>query len=274
MRFTKSLQGLRLNCWLAGILPAVVAALILLWLGETVSAYHRAEIGDGLRRSLQAHIQPDQPAQLKALVASDPIWRGSQILAVLAGGVVEIRESFGEIFLEVDHPPPELILAVTQGRWWAIGPKRFAAAVPMLDAEGQFRSLLYAEATFADSPLRSWFALIASVVLVMGAAMAWYLGRRIYRPVTALTDQASAALTGRMMPLAMRSPETQDLASAVTQLAESYVGQRSSEVPLGDRRSTVQTVVSEAAVSQVSAAESAAEKEKPADPRPPGPPTP
>lgn len=223
-----SLRGLRLNCWLAGCVPGVLAAVLLLLLGDRIGAVHRQAYAQGLQTVLEAHASHHaRPAQVHA----DPaVWTGAAHLLIDADGSVRPRDSQGQLDMNMLNPDPQVFDAVTHPQVWD-GPRgQVRAAVALWDANGDFQALLYAEAHRTLEEGRNWIALVATLVLALSAAMGWYLVRRVYRPVEDLCVQAEAALRGRAIAPRYRSRETDATASAVSALATAYLSDHQSPV--------------------------------------------
>ena len=89
-----------------------------------------------------------------------------------------------------------------------------AVAAPWLDQQGATSSFFTAKrAQFADH--LAWYYAAAGFLLV-GGAMGWYLVRRVYLPVKALTQQAQAALRGEPQQAIYSSAETQNYRRHIT----------------------------------------------------------
>ncbi|TVR11452.1 MAG: hypothetical protein EA401_10780 [Planctomycetota bacterium] len=231
-----SLRGLRLNCWLAGCVPGVLAAVLLLLLGDRIGAAHRDVYAQGLQEVLQAHAaHAAHPGQVYAGPGS---WTGVQRVLIDAEGGLTPRDIHGEVDMDILNPDPQLYDAVTLPQVWQGRGGQVRAAVAQLDEDGSFKHLLYAEARRTLEEGRNWIALVATAILALSAAMGWYLVRRVYLPVEDLCVQADAALRGRMIPQRYASRETEAAATAVQALATAYVsGQEAAVVPAPAQRS-------------------------------------
>lgn len=216
------LRGLRLNCWLAPVVPLVLCLTILGWWAWSVSEQRLSELLDTQARST---------AWLAASVADAPQQRLPDGLA----GMARLRLADDHIAddwrlgaLQVadgSEPAPLLTQAWAAPRAWRLGDGRVAAAAPIRAADGSPQAVLYIESSDPLPDMLNWRALAGgmSVLLVVGLAMGGYLARRIYRPVDRLTAATRAAAAGKIDTTSLRgtgSVETDALANAVTDLAE------------------------------------------------------
>ena len=215
------LRGLRLNCFLAPLLPAVCAAIGIIILATQL----RDEADDRLRRGLADWLAAsaqriESGAELPEVWAAHPHWQGLALLHLDEAEGLEVVEQVGTaLALEQADPPLPLWRATVQAQSWGAG----QVAAPVRRDDGSIAAILYgvyvSPAAWNDRPV-----VIAGVAtLLLGLLLAWYLARRVYRPVEALDAAAQAALKGDAPDHAIAgSVETGSVAASVQRLAQQY----------------------------------------------------
>ena len=233
------LRGLRLNCFLAGMLPAFTAAIACFAIGLWVQTWHQNSQLASARMALKGYIaglpindkgaQDSSPANsipslnLDRLLAAQSWWRGIQQLTIDGEGTVTVLAEHGTLNLDHDNIPPQLTWAATTPQaWWGMD-DRIRTAAAKLGSDGTLQTIIYAEAQAKPWPTLLWFTLASIGIAIFGLLMAWYLVRRIYLPVEALSQQALAAVSGQVTAPKRSSLETQAFASAISVLTESFV---------------------------------------------------
>ena len=226
------LQGLRLNCLLAVLVPVGMAACALIALGH----WHRhLDQQHQLRQAqlvLQSYIAglgsptnvQDQAHPLHALGGGQQHWNGLAQLVLDGDGTVTEIGRQGQLEIDYDFIPPELTWAVAGAQAWSLGAGKLGVAAPWLDQEGVTTSIFYGETTLKFTDKLWWYYVAAALMLCAGGVLGWYLIRRVYLPVTALTQQAQAALRGEPHIAMYSSAETQQLSAAISQLSATITG--------------------------------------------------
>jgi len=215
MRFLKTLQ---LNCVLA---PAVVVALAVVVLACSWRAQfdeRRAGERAGLLSAISALTlleALDQDAALDALREANPAWTGLALVE-MRDERVQIMAASGRLRIDPRDPDRGLLAALAAPSAWGAGPQWLAAAkVP-----GSATRLVYGEQP--RSPVSTLPLAIGVFVLVtVGGFLAWYLARRIWRPIADVTEQTEAALAGRPVRVtSVLSDESLAYRSTLAQLVE------------------------------------------------------
>jgi hypothetical protein len=224
-RHFATLRGLRLNCWLAPLSVAAIAAALLIAVHVDDAAAAEAAARGQTAAALAAYADLDRAASRPALARwlhADPRWTCLAEICAKGDRLAVTAHAGADPHIDLDAPPAQVIDAVEQARCWDAGAGRWCAAAPMRDANGIVGSVLYGE-TSASAPLPgsvTGAALTALIVVAM--SLAWYLVRRIYQPLEFLERQARAALTGATDGPGPVSAETAALRSSITALAHRY----------------------------------------------------
>lgn len=203
------LRALRLNCFLAPLVPTFLAVGLVLY-GQHLGVEHLAAQD---RAEARAQVAAWARQGRTDLAAADPRWR-----------VVEVLEPVGDRLRPLGggperEPEPEMVQVVDGPQVWTT-PTGGVAAAALLPGTSPAR-ILFAVRPPAAPPVGGEG--LALAILAAGGLLAWYLARRIYRPVEALVEEAQAALDQRpSRSVFPTSDETATLRSSITELAHRY----------------------------------------------------
>lgn len=225
----RPLHDLKLNCLLVPAVLIILAAAALIWVdwGRARQARTAASEHAAAMAALQAANMNALPERLdpEVIRRHEPGIAGMALLVPddQSGARQSLRIGSPPPF-DPDGPPPELINAWTAPRGWIETDGRLCGAAAIRDADGAALGLVHL-AFVEPAPARLDAAGLLpalGLLILTGSLLGWYLARRIYAPVEALSAQAEAALDGRDLGAFAGSQETGRLASAIDALATAY----------------------------------------------------
>ncbi|MFW5698826.1 MAG: hypothetical protein ACOCYN_03135 [Planctomycetota bacterium] len=234
------LHDLKLNCLLVPAVLLLLAAAAMTWVdwsraqqARTAAREHAAGMAALLAAGMDALPERLGPELIRR---HEPGIAGVALLVPdEQAGARPLRHIGTPPSFDPEGPPPELINAWTTPRGWVDADGRLHGAAAIRDADGAALGLLHlafvqsAPARLDPAGLRAPLGLL----VLTGSLLGWYLARRIYAPVEALSAQAEAALDGRDLAGFAGSQETGRLASAIDALASAYRSSTSSRADAG-----------------------------------------
>lgn len=225
------LRGLRLNCFLAALLPCLLAGVVLAYQGQQYQKNLRASYAKEAGHSLQSYalllLDVSQREQLiNAISNADERWNTLAIINLNKSEdsfALEIHMLKGsKTSLESDNPHPSLINSQLEAQHWSLESALMAVACP-LRSDSQELGVLYGEMRVPAAPDSIGILTLAVSALGIGLLMAMYLSRRIYKPIEYLCDEAEAAIKGNASTAAIRhSTETAHVASSINDLLAQF----------------------------------------------------
>ena len=222
-----TLHDLRLNCLLAALVPValgLVALIVSALLADSHHHHHRHQDLRQMTALLVAGTRDLDGVPVQRLVTDHvDVISAAVLTADELHGVKLLRQAGEEPAVDFESPPPPLIEAWTMPRSWRLDGHRMALATTVRDDDQAAVGLLYLEIRLL-SQWSPWLTAtwIGSLLVVVGGLLAWYLTRRIYRPVLAWQRQAESALSGAPPLPVVTTAETAALATAIDQLASAY----------------------------------------------------
>jgi len=230
--------------FLAGMVPAMVATVLVVWIQWHAVAAARDGSVVGYREAIQgaaatAVIETPgdfDPGRLYDLL---PRWRRIAVLRTTAEDEVQVVANWGTSAGGAVRARDRVVAAAPFGSGAEILPDGHAAVASALrNRQLEVVAILYAESAEPVPPrflaLRDLPAPL--LVLLLGALLAWYLAARIKRPIDDLQHRAEAALRGQGLHHLASSVETAEVTSAVDQLAAAYGERAAREHPDDDER--------------------------------------
>lgn len=223
----KNLQSLRTNCLLAVFLPVIFSAAGCIAVGHWHRYEHSQTEINNAQLMMRAYIaglgHPNETTNrqepLRALRSMEHQWAGLAQVVLEGDGTVHELHRIGQLNINYELVPPELTWAVASPQSWCLGPERIGVAAPWLDEHGATTSVIYGEAMHHHHNHLLWYYATALMVLILGGGLGFYLIRRVYLPVQALTKQAQAAIRGENVSINYQSSETQELSKAISNLS-------------------------------------------------------
>ncbi|NRA40277.1 MAG: hypothetical protein HRU15_19185 [Planctomycetes bacterium] len=242
------LRGLRLNCFLAALLPSLLASLLLCYqqyhhYRDNVQTYAKASEDSILYcAELISLGKIDLDNIHSEITTLDERWRQVAVIDIDADGKMKtIAPAQAHINLH-DAPPRELVDSLYQVQHWPLSGNMMAVACPLrkkgfIDNNnstefpdehehliGVLYGEIYAPSTFDISQL----IYIIAAAIFCSLILAMYLSRRIYRPIEFMCNEAHAALNGEPYtgPQKSSSIETAALRSSIGDLLNQYHNQQ------------------------------------------------
>lgn len=218
------LADLRLNCWLVPVVLAMVATLVVVLAVGAVQAQGLAAQRQAQSDTLAGVARLPQRPQLAAWLVADPRWVSLAEVRPLGDGLALSASAGAPLPFALNDPPPAVIAAVSAPQTWILPDGRLGVAVPVRGDRLATEAVLVGICpAAANGGLADALTTGLLLTLATGLALAWYLVRRIYRPVRLLQCEVDAVLAGRPMPgVGSETAETATLRSSVIQLVTRY----------------------------------------------------
>ncbi len=229
-----ALKGLKLNCFLAPLLPSIIAAILVFYYTQSVNNSLDKTIEDALSQHLSsiAHaIHPENEQPLNAYMTDNTHWASLAVVELQTDHRLAVVKHVGtEHHLDEDNPEPLLISSfLNSSNAWKVSHNMFAAATPL--PHTNTNQILYGEYFYFTESTAPPF-LFAGGILFIGMLLALYLSRRIYRPICTVAQEAENTLMGSPSSDNMiLSDETQGAMSSVITLVKEYRDISSSDEP-------------------------------------------
>ena len=226
------LRGLRLNCFLAALLPCLLACMGLAYQQhfhqqKLLNAYAQAASHElGFFSSLIADEEKRQE-RLSHFNEKDNYWQHISIVNMAKNNNDELQLLIDNLYgksnaLEIDNPHPALIKSQIEPQQWRISTLHMALACPLQHGEKDL-GVLYAEIALPSADNHLALLLIISACLFLGIIIAWYLSKRIYQPIEYLCEESDMLIHGSTKTPEIRSSvETANVASSINDLLALY----------------------------------------------------
>ncbi len=235
------LRGLRLNCFLAALLPCLLACMGLAYQQhhhqqKLLTAYAQAASHElSFYATLFADEQQRQE-HLNYFNKEDNYWQYIGMVSMAKNdSELELRVNtlFGKHHsLEIDNPHPSLIKSQIEAQQWRISTLQMALACPLQHGEKDL-GVLYAEISLPSADNHIALLIIISACLFLGIIIAWYLSKRIYQPIEYLCEESDMLIHGSTKTPAIRSSvETAHVASSINDLLALYQNKNTGTSPL------------------------------------------
>lgn len=232
------LRGLRLNCFLAALVPCLLACIALGYQQyqhqQELLAAHAGEALHSLSSYAQLLANPQTRAgHLHAIQDADRRWQALAIVTLDEEHHLQVHQLIGQDHtLEADNPHPSLIKSQIASQTWSLPGLQMALATPLRYQDGDL-GVLYAEMAVPGATKKTALLLIIAATLFTGLLIACYLSRRIYKPIEYLCDEAEAIMHGGTSSATARhSTETAQVASSINDLILKFQGGASSSASL------------------------------------------
>ncbi len=230
------LRGLRLNCFLAALIPCLLACIGLAYQDMRNQQQTQLAYTSEARHSLSTYAEllkhlSHRETYLEAIQKGDDRWLCLAIINVNKNNQdyslnIEMLNG-SQTQLEIDNPHPLLIKGQMEAQHWILSTSSMAVACPLRN-ELRDMGVLYGEIRTHAQENNLTMIFILSGCLFIGILISIYLSHRIYKPIESLCDEAEAVMQGNATTAAIyKSSETAHVASSINDLLQQFQAQNS-----------------------------------------------